>query len=131
MPKKKTKDPVGMLSEAIVDALLDKKAFDPVILDFTKINSSLCDSFIICHGTSRTQTEALADGVIAGVKKKTGLNPYHKEGFENAEWILIDYGDIIVHIFQESMRKFYNLEQLWGDAEITKVNPNPKKQVIL
>jgi ribosome-associated protein len=127
MPRKKTKDPVGLLSEAIVEALVDKKAFEPVILDFTKINSSLCDSFIICHGSSRTQTEALADNVIAGVKKKTGLNPYHKEGFENAEWILIDYADIIVHIFQETKRKFYNLEQLWADAEIVRIDPAAKK----
>jgi ribosome-associated protein len=127
MPRKKIKDPVALLSEAIVEALLDKKAFEPVILNFTRINSSLCDAFIICHGSSRTQTEALADGVITGVKKKTGLSPYHREGFENAEWILIDYADIIVHIFQETKRKFYNLEQLWGDAEIVKVDVNPKK----
>jgi ribosome-associated protein len=128
MPRKKIKDPVGLLSEAIVESLLDKKAFEPVILDFTKINSSLCDSFIICHGTSRTQTEALADSVIMGVKKKTGINPYHREGFENAEWILIDYADIIVHIFQESKRRFYNLEQLWGDAEIMKIDPDSRNK---
>ena len=122
MPRKKAKDPVGLLSEAVVEALLEKKAKDPVILDFRKSGSSLCDSFVICHGSSRTQVEALADGVIRSVKKKTGINPYHKEGFENAEWILIDYADIIVHIFQESKREFYNLEQLWADAELVKIN---------
>jgi ribosome-associated protein len=127
MPRKKTKDPVELLSEAIAEAFLDKKAKDPVILDFRKLGSSLCDSFFICHGTSRTQVEALADGVIMGVKKKTGLNPYHREGFENAEWILIDYADIIVHIFQESKRNFYNLEQLWADAEIIKIDPKTIK----
>jgi ribosome-associated protein len=111
----------------VAEALLDKKAKDPVVLDFKKLDSSLFDSFIICHGTSRTQVEALADGVIKDVKKKTGLNPYHREGFENAEWILIDYGDIIVHIFQESKRDFYNLEQLWADAEIIKIDSSPKK----
>jgi ribosome-associated protein len=127
MPRKKAKNPVDVLSEAVAEALLDKKAKDPVVLDFKKLDSSLFDSFIICHGTSRTQVEALADGVIKDVKKKTGLNPYHREGFENAEWILIDYGDIIVHIFQESKRDFYNLEQLWADAEIIKIDSSPKK----
>jgi len=127
MPRKKVKNPVEILSEAVTEALLDKKAKNPVLLDFRKLDSSLCDSFIICHGTSRTQVEALADGVIRDVKKKSGLNPYHREGFENAEWILIDYGDIIVHIFQESKRDFYNLEQLWADAEIVKIDPTPKK----
>jgi ribosome-associated protein len=125
MPRKKTKNPVDLLSEAISEALLDKKAKDPVILDFKKLGSSLCDSFIICHGTSRTQVEALADGVIRDVKKKIGLNPYHREGFENAEWILLDYGDIIVHIFQGNKREFYNLEQLWADAEIVKIEQSP------
>ena len=127
MPKKKAIDSIDLLTEAVKEALLDKKAKDPVILDFRKLNSSLCDSFIICHGTSRTQVEALADGVIRDVKKKTGLSPYHREGFENAEWILIDYADIIVHIFQESKRDFYNLEQLWADAEIVNLDPTPKK----
>ncbi len=127
MPRKKAKNPVDVLSETVAEALLDKKAKDPVILDFKKLGSSLFDSFIICHGTSRTQVEALADGVIRDVKKKTGLNPYHREGFENAEWILIDYGDIIVHIFQESKRDFYNLEQLWADAEIMKIDSSPRK----
>ena len=127
MPRRKIKDPVETLSQTIVEALLDKKAYEPVVMDFTKLNSSICDSFIICHGTSRTQVEALADGVIMDVKKKTGLNPLHKEGLENAEWILIDYADIIVHIFQESKRNFYNLEQLWADAEIIMVDQTTKK----
>ena len=127
MPRQKKKSPKEILTEAIVDAMLDKKAKNPVIMDFLKLNSSVCDAFIVCHGTSRTQVEAIADGVISNVKSKTGLNPWHKEGLENAEWILIDYADIIVHIFQESKRNFYNLEQLWADAEIAKVNPTPKK----
>lgn len=125
MPRKKIKNPVDLLSEAVSEALLDKKAKDPVILDFKKLGSALYDSFIICHGTSRTQVEALADGVIRDVKKKTGLNPYHREGFENAEWILIDYADIIVHIFQGNKREFYNLEQLWADADIMKIEQSP------
>jgi len=122
MPRQKKKSPTEILTEAIVDALLDKKAKNPVIMDFSKLNSSVCDAFMICHGNSRTQVEAIADGVISNVKSKTGLNPWHKEGLENAEWILIDYGDIVVHIFQDLKRTFYNLEQLWADADILTVN---------
>jgi ribosome-associated protein len=126
MPRKKSKDPVDTVAEAIIEALLDKKAKNPVLMDFRKLGHSLCDYFIVCHGTSRTQVEALADGVMRTVKKQAGLNPYHREGFENAEWILIDYADVIVHIFQESKREFYNLEQLWADAEIVEVDIRKK-----
>jgi ribosome-associated protein len=119
--KKKSDDPVVSLSSVIVEAILNKKGKEPVIMDFTKMNNGLCDAFIICHGTSRTQVEALATSVIEDVKKKKGLNVFHKEGFENAEWILIDFNEIIVHIFQESRRTFYNLEQLWADTMITKI----------
>jgi ribosome-associated protein len=120
--KKSEKSEKEIMTEVIIEAMLDKKAKDPVIMDFSKLNSSVCDSFIICHGTSRTQVEAIAEGVIADTKKKTGVNPWHKEGSENAEWILIDYSDIIVHIFQDSKRSFYNLEQLWADAEISRIS---------
>jgi ribosome-associated protein len=122
MPRKKKKSNTEILSEEIVAAILDKKGKAPVIIDFSKIQNYISDFFIICHGTSRTQTEAIADNVIMSVKKKTGQVPWHREGFENAEWILIDYSDIIVHIFQEPYRKFYNLEQLWADAEITRID---------
>jgi ribosome-associated protein len=118
MPRKKKLSPLEIMTEIIVGAMLDKKAQKPVSLDFSKIGNSICDSFIICHGTSRPQVEAIADGVMMEVKKNIGVNPWHKEGFENAEWILIDYNDIIVHIFQESYRNFFSLEKLWADAEI-------------
>jgi ribosome-associated protein len=121
MPRKKKKSSTEILSDEIVSALLDKKAKDPVLINFTKIQNYIADFFIICHGTSKTHVEALADNVIMNVKKKTGQIPWHREGFENAEWILIDYSDIIVHIFQENPRNFYNLEQLWADAEITRI----------
>ena len=121
MPRKKKSDDAASLTDVIVESILKKKGKDPVIMDFTKMNNGLCDAFIICHGTSRTQVEALASSVIEDVKKNKGLNVFHKEGFENAEWILIDYGEIIVHIFQESRRTFYNLEQLWADMKITRI----------
>jgi ribosome-associated protein len=122
MPRKKKQEPGEILIEAAVAAMTDKKARNPVIIDFGGLQGTMCDSFIICHGNSNTQVEAIADHIIAEVKKKTGLNPCHKEGFENAEWILIDYFDVIIHIFQEERRKFYNLEQLWADARIINVD---------
>jgi ribosome-associated protein len=122
MPKRKIKSPEGALTGPIIGAILDKKGKLPVVIDFSKLKIAVCDAFIICHGTSRTQVEAIADHVMDEVKKTTGMNPWHREGFENAEWILIDYGDVVVHIFQEDRRKFYNLEQLWADAEITKID---------
>ena len=122
MPRKKKKEPREILIESVVTAMTDKKARNPVILDFAGMKGTVCDAFVICHGTSRTQVEAIADHVIGEVKKQTGQNPWHKEGFENAEWILIDYSDVVIHIFQEERRSFYNIEQLWGDAVITRVD---------
>lgn len=121
MPRKKKKSPAESLGDVIVEAMLNKKAKDPVVINFSKISNSICDLFVVCHSTSRPHSEAIADGIILEVKKNTGQIPWHREGFENAEWILIDYGDTIVHIFQESTRAFYNLEKLWADADITKV----------
>jgi ribosome-associated protein len=122
MPRKKKTDGIASLTDVILESILNKKGKEPVIMDFTKMNNGICDAFIICHGTSRPQVEALASSVIEDVKKKKGLNVYHKEGFENAEWILIDFNEVIVHIFQESRRTFYNLEQLWADTKITRIN---------
>ncbi len=122
MPRKKKQEPREILIEVIVNAMTDKIARNPVILDFTGMKGAACEAFVICHGSSRTQVEAIADHVIEEVKLKTGLNPCHKEGFENAEWILIDYFDVVIHIFQEERRKFYNIEQLWADARITRVD---------
>jgi ribosome-associated protein len=116
MPRKKKKEPREILVDAVAEAMTDKKAKRPVILDFSGIKGAVCDAFVICHGSSRTQVEAIAGHVIESVKKQTGQNPWHQEGFENAEWILIDYSDVVVHIFHEERRKFYNIEQLWADA---------------
>jgi len=107
---------------SILDAMADKKAWEPVVLDFTRLTGALCDTFVICHGTSNTQVTAIADHVITSVKKKTGINPWHLEGLKNSEWILIDYSDVVVHIFQEHRRRFYNLEHLWADAEIRRID---------
>jgi ribosome-associated protein len=123
MPRKRKKEDHEPVVQAVLSAMADKKAKKPVVIEFASVKGAICDAFVICHGTSRTQTEAIAGHVIDEVKKSTGFNPWHREGFENAEWILIDYSDVVVHIFQEERRTFYNLEQLWADAVIREVAP--------
>lgn len=101
----------------ITEGLLDKKAKEIVNLDLRKLDYAPCDNFIICHGDSSTQVRALADGV----EEKTaeaGEKPGHREGLENAKWVLLDYGVVVVHIFQREDREYYKLEDLWGDADI-------------
>ncbi len=116
-PKGKTK--LSKLPEVIVDAILDKKGEEVVSLDMRKIGDAVTDFFIVCHATSRVQVKAIADNVVGKVKSVLKENPVHSEGFENSEWILIDYFDAVVHIFLKEKREFYQLEDLWQDAERT------------
>lgn len=122
MVKTKVKDDAKTLIDSIVKGIQEKKGLDIVILDLAKLNSTVCDFFVICHGTSRTHAHALAGSVEEQVKKATGLLPRRREGFANAEWILLDYLDIVVHVFQEPVRNFYKLEGLWADAPRTMVD---------
>lgn len=108
------------LLDAIVLALEDKKGLDIIFIDFSKAPNTVARYFVICHGSSSTHVDALANGVIEGARVKTGYKPWNKEGFENAEWILLDYSDVVVHVFQENSRHFYNLEGLWADMEVTR-----------
>ncbi len=98
------------------DAVKDKKAKDVVILDIEEI-SVVCDYFVICTGLSSTQVKAIAENAEQKLKEH-GITKLRMEGFKDAHWILIDYGAVVVHIFQESDREFYNLERLWGDARV-------------
>lgn len=119
MVEAKVKDDTQALIHSIVKGIQEKKGLEIVVLDLGKINSTVCDYFIICHGTSRTHTAALADSVEVETKKATGQWPNRREGFSNAEWILLDYLDVVVHIFQEPVRNFFKLEALWADAPRT------------
>lgn len=121
MVKKKVPADAEKLADVVVHGIQEKKGHDIVKLNLAKIPNSITDFFVICHGNSRTQVEAIAESVEAEVKKATGSNPWHKEGYENAEWILLDYFDVVVHIFQEESRKYYQLEKLWADAPRTEV----------
>jgi ribosome-associated protein len=114
-PKSKTK--LSKLTEVIVDAILDKKGEEVVSLDLRKIGDAVTDVFIVCHATSRVQVKAIADHVAEKVKTALKENPWHTEGFENYEWVIMDYVDTVVHIFLKERREFYQLEDLWQDAE--------------
>ena len=104
---------------AVVEAMQELKAKDVVSLDLRDIYSSVTDYFVICHAQSKTQVSAIADKIIDDLRDNHHVKPYHYEGFENAEWILIDYIDVVVHVFLEPKREFYKLEALWADAEKT------------
>jgi ribosome-associated protein len=126
MAKRKKSETSGMLADIIVKGMQEKFGLDIVKLNLSGIPNSITDYFVICHGSSRSQVDAIADSVQAEVKKAVGANPSHKEGFENCEWILLDYFDVVVHVFQAEKRDFYQLEKLWADAPRENV-PNINK----
>ncbi len=126
MAKRKKTDlaisfPQISLNDAIVQGIMEKKGKEITILNLKNLHHAMFDSFVICHGTSSTQVSAIADSVEDEVYKLTGLTPAFKEGFTNAEWILLDYIDVVVHIFQENTRRFFHLENLWADAEVKRI----------
>lgn len=106
------------LRKCIIEAMQDKKAGNIVSIDLRKLNNAFTDHFIICHGTSTTHVEGITDYIEESVFKKLKQKPWQKEGKENKEWILLDYFDIIVHVFLQEKRDFFAIEELWGDGEI-------------
>ncbi len=109
------------LSQIVIHGMQEKKAKDIVLVDLRETDSAVADFFIICTGTSDTQVDAIADSVEKEVKDALKEYPLHVEGKTSKEWILIDYADVVVHIFKQEKREFYGLEQLWGDAKITEL----------
>ncbi|MES2795629.1 MAG: ribosome silencing factor [Bacteroidota bacterium] len=107
------------LSNIIVKGMQEKKGSDIVVMDLRKVKNAFTDYFVICSGTSDTQIDAIGDSIDFEVHKTLNQNPYHKEGKENKEWILLDYIDVVAHVFKKEKRDFFRLEELWGDAEIT------------
>ena len=120
MEKTKTTDKISQLADTIVEAMQEKKAKDIVSLDLTKLDNRVVDKFIICHGDSDRQVDAIAFAIEDMVRKELGEKAWHKEGYENKEWILLDYVNIVVHVFLKEKREFYAIEELWGDAEVEK-----------
>jgi len=109
------------LVDTIIEALKDLKAVDIVSVDLKEVSGAVCDYFIICNGTSNTHVSALANNVQNETLEKLKEKAWHMEGHQNAQWILLDYANVVVHIFQKEYRDFYQLEQLWADAKITRI----------
>jgi ribosome-associated protein len=109
------------LVSSIVRGIQEVKGHEICTIDLRKLNNAVTDYFVVCHGTSDTQVEAIARSVERQVIKEVGEGPVHKEGKEKSDWILIDYFDVIVHIFKEETRHFYKLEKLWADADVKEI----------
>lgn len=131
MPRKKAvaKKDITQVNEWIVEAIENKKGSEITTIDISSISNAVCDYFIITHASSKRQVAAIADSIDELVKKNLNLDPSHIEGYDNSEWIVLDYFDVIVHIFLEEKRKFYQLEQLWGDAKIINHTKNKTKKI--
>lgn len=112
-----TEDIVGK----VIEALEDNKAHEIVKIDLRKIENCFCSFFVICHGTSGTHIASSADAVEEKVKEDLHESPFHIEGMNAAQWVIVDYGDVVVHVFDKEMRDFYQLEDFWGDGIIERI----------
>lgn len=121
MVKKTNHVSAEILSKYIVKGIQEKKGSNIVILDLKHIGNAIADFFVICSGTSDTQVDAISNSIEKEVQIAANEKPWHREGFENKEWILLDYVNVVVHVFRNNVRSFYGLEELWGDAVITRV----------
>lgn len=111
------------LISVIIKGIDDVKGEDIQLLDLREIENTVCDYFVICSGNSNTQVNAISGSVQKAVSKELKDKPWHVEGQNNSEWVLMDYVNVVVHVFQKHVREFYDIESLWGDAKITEINP--------
>lgn len=109
------------LVEVITSAMEDIKAHKITVMDLREIENSICQFFVISHGNSNTHVSSIAQLVEKSVKEVLSEQVFRKEGYRNSEWILLDFSNVVVHVFQEHVRNFYNLEALWADAKITEI----------
>lgn len=116
MIRKDILDPL-VLSEIAIKGLQEIKGRNIVRMDLQKIDTAITDYFVICTGTSDRHVQALADSVEDFMRDKTGSRPTAREGYQKGEWVLLDYTNVIVHVFLQERREFFRLEALWGDAE--------------
>jgi len=117
----KEKSNADLLITTILDGIEDLKGQDINILDLRALENTVCDYFIICEGTSNTQVNAIVNSIQKKVSKETRDKPWHIEGSDNAEWVLMDYVNVVVHVFQKHIREYYDIESLWGDAQTTEI----------
>ncbi|MEM7086592.1 MAG: ribosome silencing factor [Bacteroidota bacterium] len=118
-----TKKEVGtdQLVTHIIKGIEEVKGQNTQILDLREIENTVCDYFIICEGTSNTQVNAIVNSIQKIVSKSLKEKPWHVEGSDNAEWVLMDFVHVVVHVFQKHIREFYDIEGLWGDAKLVKI----------
>ena len=121
MTKKQTN--TDDLITVIIKGIDEVKGEDIQLLDLREIENTVCDYFIICSGNSNTQVNAISGSIQKIVGKELKDKPWHIEGQTNAEWVLMDYVNVVVHVFQKQIRDYYDIESLWGDAKITEINP--------
>jgi ribosome-associated protein len=125
--KKLSVTPPEALLDAVVKGLDDVKGHNITIVNLSTVTHAISSYFVIAHGTSHTQVEALAASVAKVTKEAFGEKPISVQGLRNGEWAILDYFDVVVHVFHEEARKRYGLEELWGDAEITIYEPSTQE----
>ncbi|WP_461534307.1 ribosome silencing factor [Sinomicrobium sp.] len=117
----KKNNSADQLIAIVLKGIEDVKGKDIDILDLRDIENTVCDYFIICNGTSNTHVNAIVNSIQKTVSKELKDKPWHIEGTDNAEWVLMDYINIVVHVFQKHIREYYDIEGLWGDAKVTSI----------
>lgn len=121
MAKRRKADHAEKISQLVVKGMQEKKATHIVVMDLRKVRNAVADFFVICSGNSDKQLDAIADSIDEEVYKGARENPWHTEGKSNKEWMLLDYSNVVAHIFNKDKRGFYALDKLWGDADITEI----------
>ena len=106
---------------SIIRGILEKKGHEVVCIDLSQVENAICDYFVICHGDSNTQVNAIAESVEKEITEQLSIRPCSVEGMGNAEWVLLDYGEALVHVFQKPFRARFQLEELWGDGKVTRI----------
>jgi ribosome-associated protein len=117
--KKQIKEAKNALLQSIISGIEEVKGNEIVVMDLSRLPGAICDNFVICHGNSNTQVEAIANKVREFTEKDLNERPWRTEGYGNANWIILDYFNIVVHVFYKETRTFYDIEDLWADADIT------------
>ena len=120
----KSKSTEDALISTIISGIENVKGLDVSLLDLRDLDNTVCSYFLVCSGSSNTHVNAIVSAVQKTVSKELKEKPFHTEGADYAEWVLIDYVNIVVHVFQKHIRTYYNIEELWGDAKTTKIASN-------
>ncbi len=122
MVKKNEELTADALLSNIIEGIRKVKGKEIVNIDLENLENRICRYFVICHGDSNTHVSAISDSVDRQMKEKTGWSSFHREGQENAQWVLMDYGSVVVHVFQKAFRDFYRLEELWADGNMVRMD---------